>query len=598
MTEEEIAKAIGLGENDDYEFKDNRRGVGESILTTVSAFANTLGGVIICGVLSKDGDETHEPVGLPTAKKHKDDLWNTLNNKQSISYPSISSGDIWVSPVNGKDLVCVRVKPADRRHRPVYIGKNPLTGTYKRGGTGDHRCSEDEVQQMLRDKTTDPQDAIVFGRTTFDEVDPATFAAYRSVLAAKHPGHADLRSDKIDFLRIIGGWRDEPERGLTLAGVLMFGRSAVLRTLVPKLFLDYCEQTSQRPGDRYQDRFTSFDGGWEANLFNFYYRSYPKLTAGLKTPFALSEDAMRSERTPFHEGVREALVNTIVHADYRSGGTVRVGRERDSFVFENSGRFLTPLERILAAGPKGQRLSDVRNHSLLLMFYMLGLSEGRGFGCPAIFRTWAEGKRHPPEIVQDIERNIVTVTLPLLSLISPEAETVVMRTVGAEYALLPEIDKDILLLASQCDVVTNESLQRGRQEHARDIGARLKALSERGWLKSAGAGRGTTYSFVGESDHAEPIRPIPTPPSAERVPILPPDQIRKLGAAAAVVEASILEFCRGDFRTLREIAAALGRRPARLRDNYITPLVAERRLVRRHPEALGHPNQAYRTAGT
>jgi ATP-dependent DNA helicase RecG len=200
MIEEEIAKAIGLGENDDYEFKDNRRGVGESILTTVSAFANSLGGVIICGVVSKDDEATHEVVGLANAKKHKDDLWNTLNNKQSISYPSVSSGDIWVKAINGKDLVCVRVKPADRRYRPVYVGKNPLVGTYKRGGTGDYRCTEDEVRQMLRDATADPQDATVFGGTTFDEIDPATFAAYRNVLAANRPGHPDLRSNKIDFV--------------------------------------------------------------------------------------------------------------------------------------------------------------------------------------------------------------------------------------------------------------------------------------------------------------------------------------------------------------------------------------------------------------
>jgi ATP-dependent DNA helicase RecG len=74
-------------------------------------------------------------------------------------------------------------------------------------------------------------------------------------------------------LKIIGGWRDEPERGLTLAGLLMFGRSAALRSLVPKLFLDYTEQTALRAGHRYQDRFTSYDAGWEPNLFNFYYRS-------------------------------------------------------------------------------------------------------------------------------------------------------------------------------------------------------------------------------------------------------------------------------------------------------------------------------------
>jgi len=95
MIEEEIAKAIGLGENDDYEFKDNRRGVGESILTTVSAFANSLGGVIICGVVSKDDEATHEVVGLANAKKHKDDLWNTLNKSRASAirpYPAVTSG--------------------------------------------------------------------------------------------------------------------------------------------------------------------------------------------------------------------------------------------------------------------------------------------------------------------------------------------------------------------------------------------------------------------------------------------------------------------------------------------------------------------------
>lgn len=392
MTEDDLLQAIGLGEGDDWEFKDNRRGVGDSILKTVSAFANTLGGVIVCGIESKDNDQTHVPVGLRDAEKHKDDLWNALNNRQAISHAPVSGAGIWIETVNGAKLVCVRVNAADRRQRPVYVGKNPLEGTYKRGGTGDYRCSQDEVQQMLRDATSEPQDSTVFPGTTFDDVDLSAFSGYRSVMAARRPGHPDLRSDRTEFLKIVGGWKDQPESGLTLAGLLMFGKRGVLRALVPKLFLDFCEQLTMKAGHRYDDRFTSYDTDWEPNLFNFYYRSFPKLADGLKAPFALGEDAMRTGETPYHEGLREALVNTLVHADYQTGGSVRVGRERESFVFENPGRFLTPLDRILAAGPKGERLSDVRNPSLLLMFYMLGLSERRGFGCPTIFRAWAEGK--------------------------------------------------------------------------------------------------------------------------------------------------------------------------------------------------------------
>src|SRR5262249_48469794 len=126
----------------------------------------------------------------------------------------------------------------------------------------------------------------------------------------------------------------------------------------------------------------------------------------------------------------------------------------------------------------------------------VGLSEQRGYGCPTIFRTWAEGKRHPPKIAQDLERNVVTVTLPLLGLISPAAQAAVMRIVGTEFALLSELDKDILLQASQCEAVSNEVLQLGRNVRARDIGARLKHLSDRGWLVGEGAGRGRVYRFA------------------------------------------------------------------------------------------------------
>jgi ATP-dependent DNA helicase RecG len=324
--------------------------------------------------------------------------------------------------------------------------------------------------------------------------------------------------------------------------------------------------------------------------------------------------------------LREALVNTLVHADYQSGGAIRVGRERDSFVFENPGRFLTPLERILAAGPKGQRLSDVRNHALLLMFYMLGLSERRGYGCPTIFRTWVEGKRHPPKIVQDLERNVVTVTLPLLGLISPDAEAEVMRSVGAEYALLSELDKDILLQASQCESVSNEVLQLGRNEHARDIGARLKSLSDRGWLVGEGAGRGRTYRFAREPPQRELFDTVEggaTPRSGEGLASsgegskgsgegsdqsgegLSP-ALRELASRISAkarprkeeINQAIIALCNGRYLSFRELAALLGRADAeKFRDRYVVPMVAARLLERRYISPA-HPNQAYKTAGT
>ena len=44
---------------------------------------------------------------------------------------------------------------ANRRQRPVYIGQNPINGTYRRYHEGDYRCSPDEVGRMLADQSED-----------------------------------------------------------------------------------------------------------------------------------------------------------------------------------------------------------------------------------------------------------------------------------------------------------------------------------------------------------------------------------------------------------------------------------------------------------
>lgn len=64
------------------------------------------------------------------------------------------------------------------------------------------------------------------------------------------------------------------------------------------------------------------------------------------------------------------------------------------------------------------------------------------------------------------------------------------------------------------------------------------------------------------------------------------------------VEMVILRVCEGEFRTVKELATTLGRRASKLREDYLTPMVADGRLTRRYPEAPAHPKQAYRTTNT
>ena len=103
----------------------------------------------------------------------------------------------------------------------------------------------------------------------------------------------------------------------------MFGKTDSITDAYgcPQYFPDYREYFSSNPDDRWTDRICP-DGTWEANLFQFYYRVYPKLAAALPKPFAL-KDGIREDETPTHTALREAFINALVHCDIRLTQTLR-----------------------------------------------------------------------------------------------------------------------------------------------------------------------------------------------------------------------------------------------------------------------------------
>lgn len=86
MQKADLINALSLGEDDDWEFKDCRGSLGKSAFETVSAFANTLGGVVVFGIESNKKDDAHQPAGIANPKRFQDDLWNALHNPKTISY--------------------------------------------------------------------------------------------------------------------------------------------------------------------------------------------------------------------------------------------------------------------------------------------------------------------------------------------------------------------------------------------------------------------------------------------------------------------------------------------------------------------------------
>lgn len=221
----------------------------------------------------------------------------------------------------------------------------------------------------------------------FDDLDEASLDAYRERFAATYPEHPWLESDGRTLLERLGCCRKDRARGktgLTLAGLLMFGRydSIVAPEAVPNYFVDYRSYRGQKsPRTTWTERLFP-DATWEANLFQFFVRAWPRLIADLEVPRPL-QGGRRLAETPVHIALREAFVNAMVHADYSVPGGIVIERHGDRFAMENPGTLLVSEEQLRRGG-----VSQCRNRSLQRMFVLIGGGDQAGSGYGRIQEGW------------------------------------------------------------------------------------------------------------------------------------------------------------------------------------------------------------------
>lgn len=139
------------------EYKENNRieakralgGLPKSIWETYSAFANSLGGVLLLGV-EEHRDKTLYTVNLPDPEGLVREFWSILRDPQQVSANVLSEDDVSIQEVDGDRIVVIYIPRAPWGQRPVYIGGDPFTGSYIRKGEGDYRCTREEVINMNR----------------------------------------------------------------------------------------------------------------------------------------------------------------------------------------------------------------------------------------------------------------------------------------------------------------------------------------------------------------------------------------------------------------------------------------------------------------
>lgn len=412
-----INELLAQGENLTLELKLAAKGLPNSIWETYSAFANTIGGTIILGVQENQNcankNERCVIIGVNNVENLFRDFWNTINNPSKISKNLLTNEDVQVVDVEEKKLIVISVPQADFSLRPVYVNGNPLSGTYKRNHEGDYRCTEEEVKTMLADAQSQKHsyDSDILPHFSMDDIDAATLRAYRQRFLLRAESHPWNEVDDLTFLTKIGAYRidrETGEKGLTRAGLLMFGKydSITDPNCTPWYFPDYQEWLGADDSQRWTDRVYP-NGAWEANLYQFFHLVYTKLAQYQPTKFAL-KGIERVDDTSAHVAIREALVNTLVHCNYAIRGNILIKRTSKGIIMRNPGRMLVTIEDFYAGSH-----SMCRNPLIQKMFMLLGYGERAGSGADIIVKGWLKYNWERPKIEESIQPEETTLSMPM-----------------------------------------------------------------------------------------------------------------------------------------------------------------------------------------
>jgi predicted HTH transcriptional regulator len=459
---------------------------------TYSAMANTEGGLILMGVQEKKG--RFQAKNIPNPNAIRKELADLLGNRQKVSSNLLSDDHIHELDVEGCLILAVEVPRASRKQRPVFINGNPLGGTFRRFHEVDQEVPDDEVKLMLSEGRAESLDYRVLPRFGMHDLSLPTLQAYRQTHATLNPGHAWSELDNLSFLREVRAWntdRETGEEGLTVAGLLMFGKFQSIQDEFPHYALDYQERPDAKTDKRWIDRLW-LDGSWSGNLYDFFRLVYPKLTAGLKVPFAL-KGGLRDEDTPVHEALREALANTLIHADYRKRARVLVVRRPDMFGFQNPGDMRIPIELALRGDEP-----DSRNKRLAHLFGFVRIGEKAGTGIPRIMAGWKSQHWRPPSLTEEYEPSLRTILrLQMLDLFPPGILDVLRIQFKERFESLDETGRLALATTLTERRLTHARLSELTGLHPSDVTKTLRSLVTQGFLVSEGSGRGTVYRFKG-----------------------------------------------------------------------------------------------------
>ncbi len=455
------------------EFKSDRGPLSDrELIETVVCMANSKGGVIYLGV---------EDNGVVTGvhKNHQDyqGLAALISNRTTPS-------------------VHVRVKSLfpDGKTRVLRIEVPKMTqiiattdGVIKRRriqANGTPSCvpfPPHEFNSRLASFRKMDISALPVPEATLDDLDPIQRARLRQFIERNSGDEVLLELEDIRFDSALGLIiREDDVWRPTLTGLLLIGREASLRRLVPTHEIAF----QMLEGEKV--RLNEFTRAPLIQALEWVETLFKPLNPETEMQVGLFRVPVpRLDRRAF----REALANAVIHRDYSKLGAVHVRIEGDMLTISNPGGLVegVTLNNLLTTEPRP------RNPSLADACKRIGLVERTGRGVDIIYRGLLRyGKPRPDYSRTDNHTVVLRLSLSEANLAFLH---LVLREEERTEKPLPIESLIILSVLQEQKRLTRNELASFIQRTPADAGRTLEALVEAGLVQPHGATRGRTYTL-------------------------------------------------------------------------------------------------------
>ena len=345
---------ISGGESETVEFKKSTSELREST-ETICAFANTRGGILFFGI-SDTGDVVGQQITDDTIRNIANSI--ALNTEPKL-YPSVTKAEI-----EGKQCAVVSIEESPLKPHLAY-GR-----PFIRVGTTTQRTDRSYYEMLLLQRYNGYGfDYLVQKKARLTDLD--TEAVYEFVNIANTNRNLNISlvspvEEVLQKLELVSG------KGITNAAILLFGKE-------PSKFFDqhFEIKAGVFDADKQYDHIQN-EQQYGGSLFYNYKQALILLLNSISKEVTKQKDHTTENYEIPVAALKEALVNMIVHRDYRQGIKSTIEIRPSTVSFYNPGHLFAPAVTI--EGLRHIHPSRPGNKLLSKIFYLAGLFENWGGG--------------------------------------------------------------------------------------------------------------------------------------------------------------------------------------------------------------------------